>query len=453
MKRFTSTIVLATFLSSGLMAPSVDAQVTSPRLDGALDFTSGGYLPRTPTRSTGFLSGGVGVRWKNNLMCGDLNPRVTISNQLNGLSDGFQQIFGQILQNAQAAVASLPALILQRANPGLYDLISQGSIMAKADFDTGKLSCEAIVEEIENRLPWGPMATQSKAGGWEDATESPSISGDAVKAKQVAEMSNGGVPWVCDRRVGGVGQPPIKTTADVVQVGYNTLLKRYGANQCSTNRVHSYEADSPMAQYWDEPRDAMYWAQDVLGDTYLAHCDTCDKPFTVPAQGLVYQLKLTTEAINTKLSALVNGTTSPITYDRLVEVSALPGVMVTGVLIRQLQRMSPVKQDAIIDRLSGELAYARLMEQTRIMIQILRAGKKDDAVQANAHVIPYVDSNIDTLESELKLLTDEIVARKTHARETIAMLLGTQEQLIQETALPSTVKPATINTMGGGDEL
>ena len=453
MQRRIAIIVLSVSLAGGLTVPAVNAQVTSPRLDGALDFTSGGYVPRTPTRRTGFLTGGVGVKWKNNLMCGDLNPRVTISNQLNGLSEGFQQIFGQILQNAQAAVASLPALILQRANPGLYDLISQGSLMAKADFDAGKLSCEAIVEEIENRLPWGPMATQSKAGGWEEATENTSIAGDAVQAKKVAEAADGSVTWVCDREVGGVGQPPMKTTADVVQVGYNTLLQRYGVNQCSNNPVDAYEASSPMAQYWRRPIEAMYWAQDVLGDTYLAACDSCNKPFTLPAQGLVYQLKITTEAINTKLSALVTGTTSPITYDRLVDVSAPPGVMVTGVLIRQLQRMSPVKQDAIIDRLAGELAYARLMEQTRIMIQILRAGKKDDAVQANTHVIPYVDANIDALASELKLLNDEMVARKTHARETIAMLLGTQEQVIQETALPSAVKPATINTLGGGEEL
>src|SRR3546814_8321795 len=54
-----------------------------------------------------------------------MNISTTIQNQLNGLTNGFQNIMSSVIQNATSAVASLPALIIQRADPGLYNLRSE----------------------------------------------------------------------------------------------------------------------------------------------------------------------------------------------------------------------------------------------------------------------------------------------------------------------------------------
>src|SRR5690348_5107235 len=59
---------------------------------------------------------GVGVGWNSNLICGDMSITTTLHNQLNGISNGFQQIMRDVIQAATAAVASLPALIIQRAD-------------------------------------------------------------------------------------------------------------------------------------------------------------------------------------------------------------------------------------------------------------------------------------------------------------------------------------------------
>lgn len=61
---------------------------------------------------------GVGVGWNSNLICGDMSITTTLQNQLNGITNGFQAIMSSVIQNATAAVASLPALIIQRADPG-----------------------------------------------------------------------------------------------------------------------------------------------------------------------------------------------------------------------------------------------------------------------------------------------------------------------------------------------
>src|SRR5690606_17346247 len=85
-----------------------------------------------------------------------------LQNQLNGLTDGFQTIMSQVIQNATAAVASLPALIIQRADPGLYNLLTNGVLQARLDFDRSKLTCRAIANRMADvaggQLGWDQLA-------------------------------------------------------------------------------------------------------------------------------------------------------------------------------------------------------------------------------------------------------------------------------------------------------
>ena len=72
---------------------------------------------------------------EHNLICGDMSIQTTLRNQLNGITNGFQQIMSNVIQSATSAVASLPALIIQRADPGLYNLLTNGVLQARLDFD------------------------------------------------------------------------------------------------------------------------------------------------------------------------------------------------------------------------------------------------------------------------------------------------------------------------------
>ena len=69
-------------------------------------------------RAAGMRSIGVGVGWNSNLICGDMSIQTTLRNQLNLASPtAFRQIMSNVIQSATSAVASLPALIIQRADP------------------------------------------------------------------------------------------------------------------------------------------------------------------------------------------------------------------------------------------------------------------------------------------------------------------------------------------------
>ena len=91
---------------------------------------------------------GIGAGWNSNLICGNMDLSTTLQNQLNGVTNGFQSIMSSVIQNATSAVASLPALIIQRVDPGLYNLLTNGILQARLDFDRSKATCRAMANRM-----------------------------------------------------------------------------------------------------------------------------------------------------------------------------------------------------------------------------------------------------------------------------------------------------------------
>ncbi|HEY9237923.1 MAG TPA: integrating conjugative element protein, partial [Burkholderiaceae bacterium] len=170
-------------------------------------YSIGGGRAVSMSGAANMRSIGVGIGWNSNLICGDMSLSTTIQNQLNGLTNGFQTIMSSVIQNATAAVASLPALIIQRADPGLYNLLTNGVLQARLDFDRSKMTCRAIANRMADAAG-GQL-------GWDQIAEGMALtqavaSTDAVSAIDEAEANRGnnGVPWVGGSNAGGQGQRP-----------------------------------------------------------------------------------------------------------------------------------------------------------------------------------------------------------------------------------------------------
>ncbi|MGL1544372.1 integrating conjugative element protein, partial [Vibrio parahaemolyticus] len=83
----------------------------------------------------------------------------------------------------------------QRADPGLYNLLTNGILQARLDFDRSKLTCRAIATRMAD-IAGGQI-------GWDQLAEGMALktavgSTDAVSAITAAEADHGnsGVPWV-----------------------------------------------------------------------------------------------------------------------------------------------------------------------------------------------------------------------------------------------------------------
>jgi len=348
---------------------------------------------------------GVGVGWNSNLICGDMSITTTLQNQLNGVTNGFQTIMSNVIQNATSAVASLPALIIQRADPGLYNLLTNGILQARMDFDRSKMTCRAIANRLADmaggQTGWGQLA---EGMALRDAVAST----DAISAIEQAETSRGnnGVPWVGGGNAGGAGQNSIKVVGDVTRAGYNLLNGRSATDTSSIDL--SACGNRLTCQTWNSPQAAADWATRVLGEREQRTCESCTKTQTTPGVGLTPLIQEEYEAKLLALQELVSGS-KPTTLANL-EAAGSASLAITRGVIEAL-RDEP-DQDVLGRRLASEVALSSVLEKALLLQRTLLAGKKEPNVAANELAIQAVDQENRALEQEIDNLKTELALRR-----------------------------------------
>ena len=351
---------------------------------------------------------GVGVGWNSNLICGDMSITTTLQNQLNGITNGFQTIMSNVIQNATSAVASLPALIIQRADPGLYNLLTNGILQARLDFDRSKMTCRAIANRMADMA--GGQA------GWDQLAEGMALrdavsSTDAVSAIERAESNKGnnGVPWVGGGNAGGSGQSSIKVVGDVTRAGYNLLNGRSATDTSSIAR--SACGNRLTCQTWSSPGAAAAFANRVLGEREQRTCENCTKTQTTPGVGLTPVIQ---EEYETKLQVLQELVTGarPTTLANL-DAAGSSSLPITRGVIEAL-RDEP-DQDVLGRRLASEAALSSVLEKALLLQRTLLTGKKEPNVAANELAVQAVDQENSALEQEINNLKTELELRRTLA--------------------------------------
>ena len=351
---------------------------------------------------------GVGVGWNSNLICGDMSITTTLQNQLNGVTNGFQTIMSDVIRNATSAVASLPAMMIQRADPALYNLLTNGILQARLDFDRSKMTCRAIANRMADMA--GGQA------GWDQLAEGMALrdavgSTDAVAAIEQAESNKGnnGVPWVGGGNAGGSGQSSIKVVGDVTRAGYNLLNGRSATDTSSI--APSACGNRLTCQTWSSPQAAADWATRVLGEREQRTCENCTKTQTTPGVGLTPVIQEEYEAKLQVLQELVTGArpTTPANLDAAGS-SSLP---ITRGVIEAL-RDEP-DQDLLGKRLASEAALSSVLEKALLLQRTLLTGKKEPNVAANELAVQAVDQENSALEQEINNLKTELELRRTLA--------------------------------------
>ena len=348
--------------------------------------------------------------------CGKFDPVAAVTNTLNDIGAGVDNMMNAMTAAATSAIAALPALILQRANPGLYDLFQNALLKAEETMQLATKSCEQMEAEIaQGKNPYADLITLSKGNDWKVQM---GVGGnDAVTAKTTVESSNGnnGVPWI-GGQAGGSGQPVLEFTGDIVEAGYNINMNRPVTDPSPVPAASS----TRLSEVWPSPADARDWTVEVVGENIVTTCDTCRKD-SIPGTGLLPKLYQESAAVTIDIQNLVSGATPP-TLTNLDKITA-PGVAITRQVIEAIREMPVSEQSLIMGRLVSEISTARTVEKALFARRLLLSGRQVPEVYATEVAREHADNSIVELDKEIENLLFETRVRKEVVSDTVFTLL------------------------------
>ena len=394
MKRTTSA-ALAALLAAALPALADDELLY--RLGGAEPISLG------PSVRASTLRLGVSAEWESDLVCGNFDVASSVRNQLNGVSGAFQEVMGNVVQTAQGVVASLPALAIQRLNPGLYDLLQNGVLEAGQEFRVAKLRCDEIADDMGDTLVHESWSGIARADYWRRQVN---VGGrDVVEVVREADASgaDGGVPWIGGTAAGGAGQEPIEAVGDVSRAGYNLLLGRAPDDVSAVGPAACGESDICMA--WDDPDQLAAWMRRVVGEIEVRTCDGCRRVTSRAGLGLASLYRRERSELQNVLRPLAQ--TDAVPGEAVLDgLGGGAGFRVTRRVIEAIREEArPVD---VADRLAGELAVGRVMEQAAMARRALLAGMREPHVANNEAALRQSERALVELDREIRQMEVEL---------------------------------------------
>jgi len=392
-------LALVTSLMFSANATAVGLQI--PDSESGWYYSIGGQrsisAPASPITNSIILGGSLD--WGSGFNCSAFDPTLGVANTLNQVKNGVDAIQQQVTDAATGAIASLPLLMLQRANPGLYEMLMNSMARAQQGVRVSTQSCEQMQKTIsQGGNPLEGWIDISRTHDWKDQMGNGgyrSASVDVVEAKETVEKNNGdnGVTWLEGTKAGGRGQRPINIPTDIVKAGYNQALNRgANSNMAATNN------SGRVAELWSSPNELMVFSRSLLGEEKIRTYS--DRPTeTVPSRGMAFEINKEVERLTPKYDALIDGSME-LSGDNLLAISS-PSVVITSGTIQSLRKMTPAERTILKNRLILEVATAIVIEKALMLIRLLGSGSQEPNVSQNGPAQESAQKYTDRLQQSI----------------------------------------------------
>ena len=365
--------------------------------------------------------------------CGLLDLDENVKQLLDNFKDGVDDLVDAMVFSAEAAVASLPAYILQRANPGLYELFQNALWRYEEQARIAFRNCQEAERLIaQGKNPYKDWVVIAEGTEWGRQAEAGAPATEA-DAEVYASARRNGLPWKSGNNCGGEGQAVCRVVADSVTAGYEFL--------------HS-DDESLLALHFADSEQAAAWAVDVLGDLMIRLSGE-GQPAQIPGRGLTPLVKANEEALLETLSTMVVERSQRNTDN--FELIAAPGVALTNSVLDAIAALSPSQRATVTARLASEIAAAQIIDKALVVRRLIRAGAREANIAATPAAAHLVNVVIPELDEEIEALAFENEIRQQFVSETAkAVLVERERRNATRLRLTANRKPNLISTGNGG---
>lgn len=353
---------------------------------------------------------GVDPRWNLGNACA-FNPQVSIHHSISDAKRSLYSLKAAVLSSATAMISSSAMDVIQRANPGLYDLLTKNLAQAMAKYEVAVKNCRAIQNDLgAGESPLDDWITLSNKSRWSKASAAGDQ--DPVEIEQDIDENPGdeGVTWVNGEQAGGAGQAPIKMVEDTIKVGYG----------------HWRDDDSRLGKVFADEAAAVAYAHKVLGETTLRTCQNCQRLITRVALGIKGEHSKEREYVREALRQLVSLPSLEDVTDEAIENVSAPGmgIILTPDVIAGLRIESASDQVILLNRLADEIALQRQVEKMLIIRHLLKAARQDPNVAINGPALKHIDRYLTLIQQDLDEILWERKVRQEVASSTASVIAG-----------------------------
>lgn len=417
------SLVTASVLALTLASPSPSQ--AQPVSNSSLYYRMGGGTPMGGPLNGRQTAIRLGFNSRANYSCGKFDVGLSWSNLMNGFSN-----LGATVSTAiQSGIAALPLYILQRAQPGLYQLFQNFSQKADVLVASSLKSCEEMESQIKSgKDPYEDWVNMAKGDAWKIKANA---SGDVVQAKydinRDEQGQKAGLDWLFGARAGGVGQRPIQPIRDLSIAGYNATLNLATTTSANTSYAASSYASTRLVQAFDTPDKLSLWTAEVLGDEQVWICTqdaSCPNPTTTnTAIGLGPKLDVELQTVAPNLqSVLAPGNTD---YSQLKTLGT-PGYAVSPQLIESIRQLPPESRAVASGRVAQELSMQRVIDKALIARGVLLTGLSLPQAMKAGQMQKDAQTKVDRLTAHINDLMFEHRVRKEMASDTAITIMSDQ---------------------------
>lgn len=440
-------------LMLGLLSVSTATSETAPARDSTWYYQIGGAKAVSASANPGARSLKLGgnLDLSHIYSCGNFDPITGLTNILGNAKGQVMAAYAGLMSAATSGIAALPAYILQRAAPGLYDLYQNAVIRGEAVLETANASCEQMEAEIRNgQNPYERFIKVAKGFDWKAQMgngTTGSSSSDVKTAKETVESNNGsnGIPWLGGNYAGGTSQAPVLAITDTVKAGYNIEL---GRAVDDTSAALTGTSATPLAKVWKTPQDAQDYAMFVLGDVELTTSKSQPRNAT-PGHGILPKIDADKTPILADLRTLVNGSKDPST-DELDKVSS-PGIAMTREVIDAIRALPTLQErEAAMQKLADEAATGINLEKALFLRRLLQSGRMEPNIYASG-LSPDIELAVNHITQAIDNVLYETKIRREMFAQTATVLLGSGQGRTSGNAATKAAAPNDVKRIENGE--
>lgn len=433
MKFVKSSVATAILLSLSLHLP-VNAETTSFRqLVDTYKINRHSDPFSLKSRNRDFK---IGVKWGFSGTCGDMDMDLSIFNNIG--SAELKAMWNNWLAQAKAAFnpAELLALAFKRANPDLYDIMQNGIIEAKANFDEDMDVCNTIQSTIIDAVPTGAIDSLAVSKEFTDTIKD-AYAGASVDVGDVTDFVKDAGQRGFDflgQTVGGDGQPDAEVVDGIAKAGYNIAREKVIGGTTKIDllnttaiSVSDYD-DFPFAAEFSNPQDLADFLKGVIGEVRVSSRDGENSIEHEKGAGAKIYIYESSQEIGAELSGLIADGANP---DAVLVKSLLDdfnenkyGAYITGTMLEELVKMSNSDEESFVKALAGEWALNDTIKKLVTAKKLLLIGSNEPSVIDAIAIKDIAREKLQLIDDEIKEVELEYRIRKEFTNEVTDILFS-----------------------------